>query len=130
MEGLSREHSPNSEGLLLVARIRSGARNERGDLDKAPLPGSRDIKRAGDANAQVVEPRVGGVPVAVSRAEGGRSVAPGTAAPDAVLAFATVIGQPWRAVRWRPFIIAMLAVLGPCPDVAYHVVETEFVGRK
>ena len=32
------------------------------------------------------------------------------------------------AVRRRPAVAVVVAILGPLPDIAYHVVETETVG--
>src|SRR5262249_60460937 len=79
-------------------------------------------KRPSDPETKVVEPVVGGEPVAVRRAEEGRSEEPGPAAHDT--ARTGNAPDPSRAVRRRADVAVVVAILRPLPDIAHHFVET------
>src|SRR5260221_14110005 len=72
-----------------------------------------------------VVPIVGGPPGAACRGGVLRKVDPGTAATDAVTAIST---GPRRTVGGCFFVVAVIAILYPLPNVAMHVVETERIG--
>src|SRR5215469_10272598 len=85
-------------------------------------------KRPRDPETKVVEPVVGGEPVAVRRAEEGRGEEPGPAAHDTARTISTL--DPSRAVRRCADVALVVAILRPLPDIAHHVVETEPVSGK
>src|SRR5437763_874587 len=63
-----------------------------------------------------------------SRSESGRSRAASTALKSAVLAPSPKASESTAAVRRRICIALRVAILGPLPDVADHVVKTEGIG--
>src|ERR1700680_1657422 len=84
-------------------------------------------KRPPDPETKVETPGAGGVRVAHGRSEVRRNVEPGTAADE----MATAITRfPRRAIRGRPVVVSVIAVLDPLPDIAVHVIEAERRGRE
>jgi hypothetical protein len=95
----------------------------RRDRDRAGSGG----KRAANPEAKDVIPGTWGAPKAGRGPEELRSVAPGTASDDTTAAIAPGPGSP---VRGRLFVVGMITVLHPFPDIADQVVQTEPVGRE
>ena len=104
-------------------------------LKGIPLPGPsprgkedrrQDLKGPGNTETEEVEPEVGEDPEAERRADVPRSVEPGTAAKNTKTALAAA--RPRPAVRRRPGVRIMVAVLHPLPDVADGVVNAERIG--
>jgi hypothetical protein len=93
----------------------------RRDRDRARSVG----KRPPDPETQVAAPGDGGVPVAVGRTEELRIDVPGTAADDTGLAIASC---PRRAIRGRPNVVSVIAILHPLPHIAQHVIDAERIG--
>src|SRR4051812_43440567 len=86
-------------------------------------------KRAGDPEANVEVPTIGGPPEAEGRAEIPWTVKPRTAAADTKICISTFC--PGAAVwRRRSAIVGMPGIRHPFPDIAVHVVKIECIWRK
>jgi len=130
---LHREHEPREE---LIVRLYGGARapgmiahqTQPRKLTRpgaSPLdPRGKDVKilrsneRPPAPEAEAAAPENGGAPVAVGRPEALWIEVPGTAADDTL----AVSARPRRAVLRCSLIIFVIAILGPLPDVAVHVI--------
>ena len=137
---LDRRHEPRQELVVRLDR-RSGAlgivRHRRRGLKKfdqgfALDPRGKEVKIQGVSVLPTRKPRSlirspVGCPSAVGRAEDPRTADPGTAADDAATAIST---GPRRTVGGRSFVVVVIAILHPLPDVARHVVKTERIGRR
>ncbi len=80
-----------------------------------------------DPDTYTAVPVVGGAHAATGRAEEPRTVEPGTAANDTVLALPVHKG---RTIGRCPNVTVVIAVLDPLPDIAQHVVQTKCIRTK
>ena len=86
---------------------------------------SRCKKRSADPEADGVCPGVGGAQIAARGAERLAIIEPGPAAQNTTIAIAA---GPGRTIGWRPDVTVVVAILGPRPHVADHVVKAKGVG--
>ena len=83
-------------------------------------------KRAGDTETKIEAPADGGAfPFPIRQGEVLRNTVPGTAADDAAVAIAP---GPGRAICWCAVVTLVVAILGPLPHIANHVVKAKAVG--
>ena len=88
----------------------------------------QNLKGPGNAEPRAEAPVVGVAREARRRADERGSAAPGrTTANDTP---AVTSSCPCIAIRWCPIVVVVPAILRPLPNIAMHVMDFEFVGRK
>src|SRR5262249_41003046 len=119
--GLGREAEHSPVDLLASRRQRCDVVR---DYQNRGQKGSRRNKRPRNPKPENEVPVGEGEPEAVRGSEFGRRATARTAADDTKAAIAAAF-DPRRTVRWRAVVIVMEAILGPLPDVAHHVMQSE-----